>query len=92
MRLFGSKDKPDTHREYHKHDTEHWDQPTLADKIESMARDGKSYDEIKSAVADEGYSDYWFTQALAQLRNEGIIERGYKSVALADDDGLSDWG
>jgi len=61
-------------REYHK-TSEHWDQPSLADKIMEAVNGGLySYEELRAWAEAQGYAARSFVQTVSDLRMEGRID------------------
>ena len=66
--------EPNAPREYHKHDTEYWDRPSLAKMIQEYVNDrSTSYDELRDWALSQGYAITSFYQTMSALRDEGKI-------------------
>jgi len=73
-RLFGSKDGPNVQRHYHKHKTEYWDRPTLADQLlDYLEGSTIAYQDLRDWAVSQGYSTNSFYAAISALREQGTV-------------------
>jgi len=78
-------------REYTKHDADYWNQPSLADLIQTYLNGASaSYGELREWAAENGYSRDTFYHAINDLKSDGAIVKDGGIVSASD--GLSDWG
>ena len=88
-RLFGSKDGDDLRRSYHK-TSEHWEQPSLADVLQTLIASGVGeYGELRDHALGLGYQINTFYHAMTDLRQTGRVEQSETTGDYYNgDDGL----